>query len=51
MNHIVKKVNDALSLSNEFTELSKYIKSIVGTINNISTQTNLLALNATIEAA
>lgn len=51
MNQIVEKVDDALSLTNEFTELSKYIKSIVDTINTIATQTNLLALNATIEAA
>ncbi|XJZ28659.1 methyl-accepting chemotaxis protein [Bacillota bacterium Lsc_1132] len=51
MNQIVEKVNDALSLTNEFTELSKYIEKIVETINHIATQTNLLALNATIEAA
>ncbi|MCP3763511.1 methyl-accepting chemotaxis protein [Domibacillus sp. A3M-37] len=51
MDVIVGKVNEAMTMTDQFKELSDSINSIVGTINEIAYQTNLLALNAAIEAA
>nr|WP_245676112.1 methyl-accepting chemotaxis protein [Domibacillus iocasae] len=51
MDVIVNKVKEAMTITDQFKELSGSISSIVGTINEIAYQTNLLALNAAIEAA